>query len=420
MRTSLCVLVGSLLCTACSHSGAAPTPASGGSAAASQPLAANTPRQTQSGATFTAPAGWTVLDGAAGVTVLVFPEGDSRLALVEVRAATAEAAAEAAWDAYRPAGKRPLRVSTPRPARDGWDEVKFVDYETSPNERVTVYAVVRRQGSGWTVTLVDATEPSFERRIAQLMLVGNSLRPKGYAKESFAAKKAHPLDAARIAAMQDFIRAAQEQLGVPGVALGLIDQGKVVFEGGLGVRELGKPEPVDADTLFIAASNTKALTTLLLAELVDDGKFKWDTKVTDVLPQFKLGDAATTASVEIQHLVCACTGLPRQDMEWLFNFQSATAASTLETIGTLQPTTKFKEVFQYSNLLAAAGGYVAAHALLPDRELGAAYDEAMRTRVFEPLGMNETTFDFARAMAANLPRRTRGTSTPGPRWRAWT
>ena len=94
-------------------------------------------------------------------------------------------------------------------------------------------------------------------------------------------------------------------------------------------KSLGSPDPVDADTLFLAASNTKALTTLLLATLVDEGKLRWDQPVTEVYPGFRLGDAATTRQVQVRHLVCACTGLPRQDFEWLFNCASATPASSL-------------------------------------------------------------------------------------------
>ena len=133
------------------------------------------------------------------------------------------------------------------------------------------------------------------------------------------------------------------------------------------MRELGKPATVDADTLFIIASNTKALSTLLLAKLVDRGKFTWDTPVTSVYPEFKLGDADTTKQVLMKHLVCACTGMPRQDMEWLFEYKSATPKSALSLLGTMQPTTKFGEVFQYSNLLAAAAGFIGGHVLDPEQ-----------------------------------------------------
>jgi CubicO group peptidase (beta-lactamase class C family) len=62
------------------------------------------------------------------------------------------------------------------------------------------------------------------------------------------------------------------QLGIPGASIALIDAGKVVYEGGFGGRELGKPERVDENTVFMAASNTKGMTTLLLSELVDPEK----------------------------------------------------------------------------------------------------------------------------------------------------
>jgi CubicO group peptidase (beta-lactamase class C family) len=182
----------------------------------------------------------------------------------------------------------------------------------------------------------------------------------------------------------------------------VIDGGKVVFEGGLGVKTLGKPDSVDADTLFLAASNTKAMTTLLLAELVDEHKLRWDEPVTMAYPQFRLGDADTTRQALVKHLVCACTGIPRQDLEWLFNFGMATPASSLATLGTMQPTSRFGEVFQYSNLMAAAAGYVGAYVISPQQELGAAYDEAMRSKVFGPLRMTHTTFDFVTALGGNF------------------
>jgi CubicO group peptidase (beta-lactamase class C family) len=75
--------------------------------------------------------------------------------------------------------------------------------------------------------------------------------------------------------LKQFVEESRKELDVPGVAVGLIDHGKVVFAGGFGVRELGKADAVDADTLFMIASNTKALTTLMLARMVDQKRFGW-------------------------------------------------------------------------------------------------------------------------------------------------
>jgi CubicO group peptidase (beta-lactamase class C family) len=119
------------------------------------------------------------------------------------------------------------------------------------------------------------------------------------------------------------------------------------------------------------ASNTKALTTLMLAKLVDAGKLDWNARAEDVYPTFKLGDAATTDKVLVKHLICACTGLPRQDMEWLFEGEKQTPQTVMATLGTMQPTSGFGELFQYSNPMAAAAGFIGGQVAYPGTELGA-------------------------------------------------
>lgn len=385
---------------------AATAPPSPPAKPAPERLAADSPRATAAGATFTAPSGWAITTQAA-LVVLDTPEPDGHLAIFDAPrapAASADAAVAAAWAAYQPGFKRPLKLATSRPARKGWDERRIYDYETSPNERIEVSAIAMRHGDAWTVLLIDSAQPTLEKRGAAAQLVADSLRPGGYTRESFAGKKAHPLDKDRIAQLTGFVEAAMRDLGVPGAGVALIEGGKVVFEGGLGVRELGKKARVDKDTQFAIASNTKGMTTLLLARLVDQGKLAWDEPVSKAYPGFKLGDADTTSKVLVKHLVCACTGLPRQDMEWVFEYGKMTPKSGMDLLGTMQPTSKFGETFQYSNVLAAAGGWVAAHVVYPDKELGAAYDEAMRKLVFEPLGMKGTTMDIAKVERGNHAR----------------
>ena len=335
------------------------------------------------------------------LVILRLPETDTHIAIVDSQAKDASAAVAAGWAAYKPEAKRPLKLVTPLPAREGWEERKVFNYETSPNERAVVQAIALRAGNAWTVVILDGSEPTFEKRSAPINLITHSLRPKGHQRESFAGRKAQPLDAAHIAQLKAFVETSMQELGIPGAAMALIDGGKVVYAGGLGVRELGKPERVDQNTLFIAASNTKGMTTLLLSELVDEKKLKWDEPVTEVYPSFKLGNAETTKKVLVKNLVCACTGLPRQDLEWIFEFKNSTPESSLASLGTMQPTSKFGEVFKYSNLMAAAAGYIGAHLVYPNKELGAAYDEAMQQKIFNPLGMKSTTLDFARALAGN-------------------
>lgn len=366
-------------------------------------LAADTPRTTVAGNTFVAPAGWSIWTQPPA-TILEAPEGDSRIALVDVTADSAEKAVELAWAAYKADHGWPLQVALPAPDKDGWTQIKQFGYQTSPNEKRSVAAVAMHANDTWTVVIIDVANATAGKRGAQLGLLFGQLLPKGGARESFAGKQAHPLDKERIAKLTKFVEDSMQTLDVPGVGLGLVENGKVVFAGGFGVRALGKPAKVDANTKFMIASNTKALTTLMLAKLVDEKKLTWETPASELFAAFKLGDAETTAKVLVKHLICACTGMPRQDMEMLFEFAGRTPATVLTLLGTSQPTSKFGELFQYSNAMAAAAGYIGGHVAFPKLELGRAYDQAMRARVFQPLGMTATTFDMKKGEAGNTAK----------------
>src|SRR5690606_33846670 len=139
-----------------------------------------------------------------------------------------------------------------------------------------VSAGAYRKGSAWTVYAVDVDQAIGEKRAAQFGKLGQRFQPAGHTRESFAGRTAHKLDAARLQAVADFVEKMRRDFEVPGVAIGIVQDGKVVMSRGFGVRTLGKPEPVDGDTRFMIASNTKALTTLMLARLVDAGKLDWN------------------------------------------------------------------------------------------------------------------------------------------------
>lgn len=259
-----------------------------------------------------------------------------------------------------------------------------------------------RKGKQWTVVLRDSSNATAEKRSAAMSLIARSLRPAGYTRETFVGKTAHTFDASRVEAMKSFVETSIKQLGVPGASFALIDHGKVVYEGGVGQRELGKPEKVDAHTLFMVASNTKGMSTLLLAKQVDAGKAKWDEPVTKIYPSFRLGSDATTKKVLVRHLVCACTGLPRKDLDWIFGTTLTTpATTTFKQLAATEPTSGFSEVFQYNNLMASAAGFISGHLVYPKLEIGAAFDKAMQTQIFDPLGMRETTFSMKKALASN-------------------
>jgi CubicO group peptidase (beta-lactamase class C family) len=359
-------------------------------------LRADTPRTTGRGTTFVAPKDWKIgLRGAA--TILEPPEAGNEIALVDVDAKDADGAVHAAWAAYGATGRK-LRMSSDQANREGWQETRVYSYETSPNERRDVLATARRSsGERWTVVIEDVSVAVIEKRNAQQRLIHTSLLPEGFERESFAGKKARLLGPAEIAELKRFVTTAQSELGVPGISVGVIQDGKIAFAGGFGVRELAKKTPVDENTLYMIGSETKPLTTLLLAKLVEEGKFSWETPITAIYPTLRLGNAETTASIRLKHLLCACTGIPRKDWS-IIEFRGSTPKQKLDELAAFAPTSKLGEMYLYSDLLVAAAGFIGGHVVYPELELGAAYDKAMQTRVFGPLGMTATTLDHRLAL----------------------
>ncbi|MDT9600089.1 serine hydrolase domain-containing protein [Sphingosinicella rhizophila] len=371
---------------------------------AQAPAPADTPGQTAAGIAFTQPKDWSVIvKGPA--TIFSAPEGDLDIAVVNIgEAADGPAAVARAWSLYKPQAARTPRLTVPGTPGDGWDERLSVAYETSPNEKKMASASAMRVGKAWTVVIAEGGEATANKRSAAAGLIQGSLRPAGYKPESFAGRKAHRLTPDKIQELRDFVAQSAQTLGVPGVGIALIDQGKVVWQGGVGVRELGGTERVDENTKFMIASNTKGMATLLLSVMADEGKLRWDQKVTDLYPSFRLGSDEATESTLVRHLVCACTGLPRKDYAFILDSEGVPASDTFRQLSLTKPTSKFGELFQYSNLMASAAGYLGGHLAYPDMEIGAAFDKAMQTRIFDPLGMKDTGFDNAAAETGNWAR----------------
>src|SRR4051812_45819063 len=163
-----------------------PVPAAEPPRAASPPttpakvMTGDTPAADSDGNTFIAPDGWT-LATAGTMTVLTSPEGDSRLALVDVSADSNDAARDAAWKIYKPDARWPLLASNDVPDRDGWTRGKASQYQPSPNEKRAVRAVPGFAGGRGCVVLVDFAQATAEKRGGQIGKIFNRLFPKGYA-----------------------------------------------------------------------------------------------------------------------------------------------------------------------------------------------------------------------------------------------
>ena len=180
---------------------------------------------------------------------------------------------------------------------------------------------------------------------------------------------------------------------VPGLAVAVVKDGQVVFAHGYGVRELGKPGQVDAHTLFAIGSTTKAMTAALLAMLVDEKKVEWDAPVTRYLPWIQLKDPAATRELMVRDLLTHRAGLGNADYLWYG--QANSTEEILKRVRLIEPAYPIRSNFIYQNIMYAAAGAVIESAS------GKPWAEMMRTRIFEPLGMNDTV-----PTAATLAERT--------------
>ncbi len=182
------------------------------------------------------------------------------------------------------------------------------------------------------------------------------------------------------------VNLALKTFDVPGIAIAIVKDGKVVTTQGFGVRKLGSPAPVTGKTLFEIASNSKAFTAAGLAQLVDEGKLAWDDPVTKHLPGFQMADAYVTHAMTVRDLLVhrSGLGLGAGDLLWW----PTTTFSTDEIIDRLRYVklaTSFRNNYAYDNLLYIVAGKIVA------QKNGKSWEEAMRERILAPLGMSGTT-----------------------------
>ena len=177
------------------------------------------------------------------------------------------------------------------------------------------------------------------------------------------------------------IDAVVERYHLPGIAVGIIDDGKVVETHIVGKLQSGKP--MDADTLFEIASNTKSMTSSLLARLVQQGKLRWDDPVTKFLPSFRMYDPWVTANMQVGDLLVHHSGLPEGGGDLMLwpSPNQFTPKDVVAGLQYLKPAYSFRSGYAYDNTLYIVAGELAAAAG------GAPYATLLRREVFEPLGM---------------------------------
>jgi len=181
----------------------------------------------------------------------------------------------------------------------------------------------------------------------------------------------HDLDAYTAKAVADW--------RVPGLAIAVVKDGRIVFAKGYGVRELGKAAPVDTQTLFAIGSTTKAMTSASIGMLVDEGKLHWDDRVTKILPTFQLADPYVTRELTVRDLLTHRAGLHNADVLWYRSDNSPD--EVIRRVRFADPAYSFRSSFIYQNIMYAVAGRVVAAAS------GIPWEQFVRTRIFGPIGM---------------------------------
>ncbi|MEA2489083.1 MAG: hypothetical protein QOH21_875 [Acidobacteriota bacterium] len=169
---------------------------------------------------------------------------------------------------------------------------------------------------------------------------------------------------------------------IPGAAIAIVLNDRIVYVKGYGTKEAGGTEPVTPETLFQIASTSKAFTSAAMALLVDEQKVAWDDPVREHLDYFHLADPCADASVTVRDMLSHRTGLSRHDELW--DNTPLTREELVRRIGFVPLTKPFRSAYQYQNIMFVAAGEVIGHAS------GMSWDDFVRTRLFGPLAMTRT------------------------------
>ena len=199
---------------------------------------------------------------------------------------------------------------------------------------------------------------------------------------SFAGLAAPPAD------FEQRVETLRKDIGVPGMSIAIVENDKVTFAKGFGVRKLGAPELVDADTIFPNGSTGKAFTVADLATLVDEGKLKWDDKVIDHLPGFQMYDAWVTREMTIRDLLVHRSGLGLGAGDLMFVPRTnLSRAESVRRLRYIKQATSFRSGYAYDNVLYMVAGQMI------EAMTGETWEHYTAEHVLKPAGMLNSTSD---------------------------
>lgn len=198
--------------------------------------------------------------------------------------------------------------------------------------------------------------------------------------------------------LDELIQNTLKTFDVPGMSVGIIKDGKILYSKGHGIAALNSKQTMNDQTLVGIASNSKGFTATALAILVDEGKLNWDDKVTKFIPEFKMYDPYVTQEITIKDLLThrAGLGLGQGDLMFFPEGGTQTIKDIVHNVRYLKPEHSFRNTMDYNNIMFIVAGEVIT------RISGLSWAEFIETRIMKPVGMTSSFGSYNRAKAAGV------------------
>ncbi|MEP5132444.1 serine hydrolase domain-containing protein, partial [Nonlabens ulvanivorans] len=184
--------------------------------------------------------------------------------------------------------------------------------------------------------------------------------------------------------LDTYISKTVKDWGIPGVSVGIVKDGEIVFEKGYGVMEVGKRKSPDEHTLYAIASNTKAFTAAIIAQLVEEGKLNWDDKVQRYLPYFEVYDPTISGMITVEDLLSHNVGLGTFSGDGIWYKSELSTEEVVRRIKFVPQAYEFRDGYGYSNLMFITAGD------LIEKITGKSFKENVTERLLNPVGMDDT------------------------------
>ncbi|WP_240928356.1 serine hydrolase [Maribellus sediminis] len=189
--------------------------------------------------------------------------------------------------------------------------------------------------------------------------------------------------------LDNYFEKALADWGTPGMSVAVVKDGETVFSKGYGLMEVGEDKQPDGNSLYAIASNSKAFTSYIIAQLVDEGKLDWDDKVKKYLPYFELYDPWVSNEVTIKDLLCHRVGLGTFSGDVIWYKSDLTSEEIIRRIKYLEPAYDFRDGFGYSNVMFITAGEVIKQVT------GKTWGQNVQERILDPVGMDRTVFSLS-------------------------